>query len=192
MCIRDSFNTSYLLTTAANPTNEGTVTPPSGNYYAPNTVVNLTATANANYAFSNWTGAVANPNSPSTTVTMNGPQSVTANFVKEQVTVSPTSVNFGNVVVGRLTKKVVTITNAGKTKVLVGPITLSVSLGDPSQFGLDHLCPATLKAGTSCTIGITFRPDAVGPDAATLNIVTSALGSPIMVPITAAGVKNGK
>ena len=83
------------------------------------------------------------------------------------------------------------MTNTGKTKVLVGPSTLSVSLGDPSQFGLDHVCPTTLKAGTSCTIGITFRPDAVDPDAATLNIVTSAPGSPIMVPITAAGIAKG-
>ena len=103
-----SFNTTYQLTTAANPSNEGVVTPPSGTYYAPNTVVNLMATANANYAFSNWSGNVANANSASTTVTMSGPQSVTANFAKAQVTFSPTSLNFGNVVVGRLSKKVVT------------------------------------------------------------------------------------
>jgi hypothetical protein len=46
-----------------------------------------------------------------------------------------------------------------------------------------------LRPGKSCTIGVTFRPDAVGPDAATLNIVTSAPGSPLEVPITGAGVK---
>jgi len=186
-----NFNTSYQLTTAANPTIGGTVTPASGTYYAASTIVGLTATANANYAFSNWTGNVANANSASTTVTMSGPQSVTANFAKAQVIVSPTSLNFGNVVVGRLSKKVVTMTNTDKTKVLVGPITLSVSLGDPSQFALDHVCPTTLKAGTSCSIGVTFRPDAVGPGAATLNIVTSAPGSPIEVPITAAGIAKG-
>jgi len=183
-----SFNTTYQLTTAANPISGGTVTPSSGAYYAPNAVVSLTATANPNYAFSNWTGNVANPNSASTTVTMTGPQSVTANFVTGQVVVSPTSLNFGNVKLGRVGKKVVTVTNTGSTKVQIGPITLSVTMGDPSQFTVDHACTAQLRPGRSCVIGVRFVPDAVGPDAATLNIVTSAPGSPIEVPITAAGI----
>jgi len=42
--------------------------------------VNLTATANTGFAFSSWTGSVANANSASTTVTMSAPKSVTANF----------------------------------------------------------------------------------------------------------------
>jgi hypothetical protein len=183
-----SFNTTYQLTTAANPTNGGTVMPLSGTYYAPNTVVSLTATANANYAFSNWTGNVANPNSASTTVTMTGPQSVTANFVAGQVMVSPTSLNFGSVIVGRTGKKVVTLKNIGRTKVTIGPTTLMVTMGDASQFQLDHVCTGVLRPGSSCLTGITFRPDAVGSDAAALNIVTSVPGSPIVVPITAAGV----
>lgn len=45
------------------------------------TVVNLTATANTNYAFSYWTGNVANATSASTTVTMSAPKSVSANFI---------------------------------------------------------------------------------------------------------------
>ena len=183
-----SFNATYQLTTAANPANGGTVMPPSGNYYSPNQVVNLMATANANYAFSNWTGNVANPNSSSTTVTMSGPQSVTANFVTGQVTVSPSSLNFGKVIVNRSGKKVVTVTNHGASKVQIGPITLTVTMGDPSQFTIDHDCTPELRPGKSCLIGIRFTPDAIGPDAATLNIVTSAPGSPIEVPITAAGI----
>jgi hypothetical protein len=74
------FSTQYLLTTAANPSNGGTVTPASGTYYAAGTSVNLTATANTGFAFSSWSGSVANANSASTTVTMSAPQSVTANF----------------------------------------------------------------------------------------------------------------
>ena len=75
-----NFNTAYLLTTAANPSIGGTVAPPSGTYYAAGANVSLTATANPGYAFSGWTGNVANANSASTTVTMNAPQTVTANF----------------------------------------------------------------------------------------------------------------
>ena len=44
------------------------------------TVVPLMATPNTGYAFTNWTGPVANPGSASTTVTMSAPETVTANF----------------------------------------------------------------------------------------------------------------
>jgi hypothetical protein len=183
-----SFSTSYQLITAANPSNGGAVTPASGSYYPTGTVVPLTATPNANYSFVNWTGNVANANNASTTVTMNAPQSVTANFVLASVTVSPSSIAFGNVIVGRPAKKVVTLENNTPQTIRMGPITLTVTLGDSSQFRLDHVCPATLKAGKSCLIGVSFTPDAIGSAAATLNIVTSAPGSPIEVPITGAGI----
>ncbi|RQW08826.1 hypothetical protein EH222_05025, partial [candidate division KSB1 bacterium] len=39
-------------------------------------------TAAAGYRFANWTGEVANATSPTTTVTMNGDKTVTANFIK--------------------------------------------------------------------------------------------------------------
>ncbi|MGA8213798.1 MAG: Ig-like domain repeat protein [Candidatus Sulfotelmatobacter sp.] len=74
------FSTQYQLTTAANPSGDGTVSPTSGNYYSSGTVVPLTATANAGFNFSSWTGPVANPSSASTTVTMTAPAAVTANF----------------------------------------------------------------------------------------------------------------
>lgn len=73
----------YLLTTQANPVAGGTVSPSGSNlYYAPNAVVNLSATANSGYLFSSWTGSVANATSASTTVTMSQPQTVVANFVQ--------------------------------------------------------------------------------------------------------------
>ncbi len=80
-----------------------------------------------------------------------------------------------------------TLENHGVDPVEIGPITFSVTTGDTSQF-TDHVyCRSRLGAGKSCTIAVIFTPDAVGADAATLNIVTSAPGSPIEVPITAAG-----
>jgi hypothetical protein len=74
------FNTAYLLTTAVNPANGGTVSPPSGTYYGAGKSVALSATANAGYTFSNWTGNVDKPGSAATTITMSAPESVTANF----------------------------------------------------------------------------------------------------------------
>jgi hypothetical protein len=75
-----SFNTQYQLTIAASPGAGGTVTPASGTYYNAGAAAALTATANSGYSFSGWTGAVANTSSASTTVTMSGPESITANF----------------------------------------------------------------------------------------------------------------
>jgi hypothetical protein len=94
-----SFNTAYLLTTAANPAADGSVSPTSGAYYASGTVVPLTATANSGYSFSNWTGGVANAGNASTSITMNAPQTVTANFtqvatVKVTVGTVPSGVSF--------------------------------------------------------------------------------------------------
>jgi hypothetical protein len=106
-----------------------------------------------------------------------------------QVTVSPANLNFGNVGLGYRAKKVVTLGNVGVNPVEIGPITFSVATGDASQFSDHVFCAVNLGAGKSCTIGVIFTPDAVGADAATLNIVTSAPGSPIEVPIAAAGIE---
>ncbi|HLJ17143.1 MAG TPA: hypothetical protein VKV15_21800 [Bryobacteraceae bacterium] len=74
-----NFKTQFQLTTAASPSAEGTVTPPSG-FFDANSSVTVIATANTGFNFINWTGPVATPNSASTSVTMSAPQSVTANF----------------------------------------------------------------------------------------------------------------
>jgi hypothetical protein len=104
------------------------------------------------------------------------------------LTYSPQSLSFGNVVVDHKKSGVVTLTNAGYPPVDIGPITLSVTQGDSSQFMLGHVCPAKLLAGKSCTIAVDFTPDGTGADAATLSITTNDSNSPIQIQITAAGV----
>jgi RHS repeat-associated protein len=75
-----AFSTSYLLTTASTPQGSGTVSPVTGTYYPAGTMVNLSATPASGYNFASWTGAVASASSATTTVSMNAPQTVTANF----------------------------------------------------------------------------------------------------------------
>lgn len=73
---------SNTLTMAVNDAQMGSVTPATGdNERACDAVVNITATPASGYAFSSWTGDVANSSSSSTTVTMDTDQTVTANFV---------------------------------------------------------------------------------------------------------------
>ena len=84
-----------ILTTSSN--GGGVVTSPGQPgpyYYIPGTGVSLLATPNTGYAFVNWsgsTGTIANVNASSTTITMNGNYSVTANFVMQ-----PNTVYIGN------------------------------------------------------------------------------------------------
>ncbi len=189
-----SFNTQYQLTTAANPTNGGTVSPTSGNFYNASTVVPLSATANAGFKFSNWTGPVANANSASTTVTMSAPESVTANF-GSALTVNPTALNFGTLYLGQVSAKSVTLTNTSTKSITISSIKASGGTA-PGDYGQISSCapfvmsmPGTLGAGKSCTIlvGISASAKIFSPNPSTsfLTINDSAAGSPQTVALTA-------
>ena len=74
-----SFKAQYQLTTAVNVPSAGTVTPASGTYYDPGSIVSLTATPNSPYSFTSWSGAATGFTNP-TAIAMSAPESVTANF----------------------------------------------------------------------------------------------------------------
>jgi uncharacterized repeat protein (TIGR02543 family) len=75
-----AFTTQYELTPSVSPAGSGTVAPGAAAYYNSGSTVNLTATPAAGYVFTSWTGSVANSTSATTSITMNAPQAVTANF----------------------------------------------------------------------------------------------------------------
>jgi Leucine-rich repeat (LRR) protein len=74
--------TYYTLTLGTN--GSGSMSPSAGQHsYIAGTVVSINATPASCYSFVNWTGdvgTVGNVNTASTTVRMNGPYSITANF----------------------------------------------------------------------------------------------------------------
>jgi hypothetical protein len=75
---------THNLTVAVNPLEGGTTEPEMGEHtYAEDAVVAISATPNAGYVFDHWEGDVADPDSASTTVTMDGDKTVTAHFVPE-------------------------------------------------------------------------------------------------------------
>jgi hypothetical protein len=80
--------TYYALTIAV--TGSGSTSPAVGQHtYAAGTVVPIIATPAGGYHFVNWTGnvgTIANVNAASTTITMNGNYSITANFSQIPVT----------------------------------------------------------------------------------------------------------
>jgi len=91
--------TYYRLTLAVN--GSGSASPSVGQHtYVAGTVVPIIATPSARYRFVNWTGdvgTIANVNAATTTITMNGGYSITANFVKEQYDLTIASTAGGNI-----------------------------------------------------------------------------------------------
>ncbi len=76
------------MTVNINPTGAGSVTKsPDKATYVYGDTVQLTATANSGYTFSNWSGDVTGSTNP-VTVTMNGNKNVTANFAQNQYTLT--------------------------------------------------------------------------------------------------------
>lgn len=72
------------------------------------------------------------------------------------LTVSPTSLDFGNLDVGASLSKTVTVTNAASAGV---PMTALVTSGD---YSVASACPSTVPAMSSCTLTVTFKPTASG------------------------------
>jgi hypothetical protein len=80
-----SFNAQYQLSTQASPSNEGSVTPGSGSYYAAGASIPLTAIPSNGFAFSNWTSSNGGTFDSNTAASANftmpaAPTTVTGNF----------------------------------------------------------------------------------------------------------------
>lgn len=187
-----SFSTQYQLTTAANPSNGGTVSPLSGNFYNSGTVVPLTATANAGFTFSSWTGNVANPSFASTSITMSSAQTVTANFTQNgpMVTLNPTSINFGTVYLEGVRTHNVTVENTGTATLTINSVSITPGAGtNKDDFTFVNFCPKNLAAGKSCHIAVFFLAGNLGNLSATLNLADNAPGSPQHVSMSATVVR---
>jgi hypothetical protein len=102
-------------------------------------------------------------------------------------------VNFGKVVYSTpATTKTdgLDLTNSGSTSASVGPISITGTYGDVTQFSFAADCLASLDPGKKCHITLSFTPDASIISRATLIIPTSP-GSTISIPLTGTGTPNG-
>jgi hypothetical protein len=173
-------NTTTALTSAPNPSSLGqpvtftayvTVTPPgsgtpTGNvtFYDGSTAmgtVALDGTGHAAYAT-----AALTIGSHSITASYSGDTNFlgsTSPVLTQQVngaavTLSPTALSFGNVVINTTsTAKTVTLTNSGSGVLSISSIAASGSFAISSK-----TCGATLVAGAKCTVKVTFTPTVLG------------------------------
>lgn len=101
-----------------------------------------------------------------------------------QLTVSPTSLSFGNQIEGTSSaSQPVTVTTGS-----FGPVTVtSISIAS-AQYSQTNNCGSSIPANSSCTINVVFEPTTGGTKSGTLSIKTGNAGS-FAVALSGAGVR---
>jgi hypothetical protein len=116
------------------------------------------------------------------------PQLVTLSGTGTAVSLSPSTLNFGNQTENTASApQTVTLTNNGTTALAINSITTTgANAGDFSQ---TNTCGASVAAGGNCTISVTFTPTTQSAESATLQVSDSDPSSPQTVALTGTGTK---
>jgi len=102
---------------------------------------------------------------------------------------SPTSLAFGNQTVGTSAAKSITLSNTGTAALSISGFAITgTNSGDFTQ---THNCLASLGAGASCIISVTFKPTATGTRTASVAVTDNATGSPQAAALSGSGVSSG-
>src|SRR5260370_21589889 len=117
-------------------------------------------------------------NSPSS-VTLNG------NGVRHQLSIVPSNVSFGNVMVGTANAQTVTLTNSGTANLNISQG--SVTAAGSAMSGLNF--PLSLAPRQSSTCNAQFAPTVPGSASGTLTIASNAPNSPATVALSGLGVQ---
>jgi hypothetical protein len=109
-------------------------------------------------------------------------------FIPAAASVSPSSINFGNLVVGTESPaQTVTVSNTGGSTLHINSLLVS---GDPDFFTLTNNCvggPGVAPGGT-CSAQVVFFPHSAGAGSATLTIGSDASNGPVSVALSGTGV----
>jgi hypothetical protein len=135
------------------------------------------------------TGAAPAASLTITDTANSSPQTVTLSGTGvPPVTISPTSLSFGNVAVGTTSaSQSVTITNNQ-----IAGLTMGTFIPTGSFYISSSTCPSLLATGSSCTLGVYFKPTALGATSGDqLPIFDSAPGSPQIVTLSGTGTAPG-
>ncbi|MFZ0640443.1 MAG: choice-of-anchor D domain-containing protein [Candidatus Acidiferrales bacterium] len=112
------------------------------------------------------------------------------------VTLSPTSLSFGNVNVGTTsTQPTITLTNTGNQTLTISSVNIDPTVGTPGDFALSgsNSCKTVgaLQPNTNCTITVSFTPASQGGAIGQVDISDNASGSPQTVSLTGTGTAAG-
>ncbi len=157
-------------------------------YYARTTNPNNSSIAPGNSVTASFTmPATAEVGASTLVVIANGiaskPVSITVSAPSTTVTLTPTSLKFGNVVINTTSAaKSVTLDNTGSVTLNLSSV---VATGD---FAISaNTCGTTLAAGKKCKVSVTFTPTTVGALTGALTFTDNAAGSPQTVALSGTG-----
>jgi len=103
------------------------------------------------------------------------------NILKPRISVSPDSLDFGEVQIGFTVSRTITISNTGGGELRMGDVTMAGS----QEMRFQSSCPSTLEPQGSCTLSVAFRPLTEGTKGATLTISSNDPDrATIQIPIT--------
>jgi hypothetical protein len=139
------FSTEYQLTTAVSPAGSGAVSPVTGGWYLAGVAVTLVAVPNLDYSFASWTGPVANDAVASTSITLSGPRTVTANLAGKPLLAASLGTKSAS---GSYRLWPVNLTNTGQTTatgVWIDGLTLTQTYGTS--------CTPVIKSTFPVTVG---------------------------------------
>jgi hypothetical protein len=101
-------------------------------------------------------------------------------------TLSPATLSFGSVTSGVTSSaQMLTLSNTGNAALTISGITIGGA--NPTDFAETNTCGASLAAGATCTISVTFTPGSVTSFSATVSIVDNATGSPQTATLSGSG-----
>src|SRR5580658_4186692 len=190
--------TTPTATPTATATSTGSATATSTGSSTPKTTATATATATstptatatATPTSTATRTATATPTATSTAGTPTATATPTATPTPVPVTlkIKPKALRFSKTTVGTTSKpKTVKVSNPkGKKKHPGFPVLIEM-ISDPGVFVETNNCPASLPAGSSCTVSVTFTPSAGMKQIGTLTITDNAHGSTQTVQLSGTG-----
>jgi hypothetical protein len=141
--------------------------------------INVTFTPSVSGSASGTVSVTDNASGSPQTVSLTGTGTVQT---APGVSFSPTSLGFGNQLVGTSSQSMpVTLTNSGTAALTISTISAT------TDFTQTNNCGSSLAAAASCTINVIFSPDSPGSLSGTLSVTDNATGSPQTVPLTGTG-----
>jgi sugar lactone lactonase YvrE len=180
-----NFNSLTFTATGPFSVTGGTCEQETDGGYSPGETCTLTVTFTPTAA-SAQTGSISvasNANASPSTITLQGTGTATA---APTATLSPTTLSFGSVATG-VTTSAQTLTLSNTSSAALNISGISIGGTNPSDFAETNTCGATLAAGASCTISVTFTPSSAASFAATVSVADNATGSPQTAALSGSG-----
>src|SRR5271166_4470634 len=110
--------------------------------------------------------------------------SITGTGTQTGLTIAPSALTFGNVVVGQSSTQSVKLTNSGSSN-----LTINLATVAGTGFGISGLSlPTTLNAGQSLSFNAQFAPTSAGAETGSITFTDNAPGSPQVLTMVGTGV----